>query len=35
MDTFAMFEQIEEREFANVSVEAWDEFFAEGKDSEQ
>ena len=33
MDTFAMFEQIDE--LTNVPTEVWDEFFEEGEDQEQ
>lgn len=33
MDTFAMFEQIDE--LTNVPDDVWDEFFAEGEDIEQ
>ena len=35
MDTFATFEQIEEREFTDVPAEVWDEFFTEGENQEQ
>ena len=34
MDTFTIFEQIDEREFTDVPAEVWDEFFAEGEDPE-
>lgn len=33
MDTFAVFEQIDE--LTNVQAEVWDEFFAEDEDLEQ
>lgn len=35
MDTFAVFEHIDEREFNFVPAEVWNEFFAEGEDPEQ
>lgn len=35
MDTFAVFEHIDEREFINVPAEVWDEFFTEGEEPEQ
>lgn len=35
MDTFVVFEHIDEREFNFVPAEVWDEFFAEGEDPEQ
>ncbi len=35
MDTFAVFEQIDEREFTDVPVEVWEEFLTEGEDPEQ
>ena len=35
MDTFTMFEQIDEREFTDIPAEVWEEFITEGEDTEQ